>query len=345
MLKKNFKRKNILVLGGAGFIGCHLCAELLKEHQVICLDNFISSSVENIRFLLQNSNFEFIKQDINDAWELANLPELKKFNLRVQGIQEVYNLACPTSPKKFDNYVIETLLSNSQGLKNILDVVLKYEAKFLHVSSSVVYGPRRGDGYFKEDDAGVVDFLSPRACYDEGKRFAETMVTPYGNYYKQNFKIARVFRTYGPKMMLNDGQMLPDFIYNAMEGKDLVIYGDHDFQTSLCYVDDVVQGLIRLMDGEGAGPVNFGSSDSIRLIEVSEKIISLTGSTARIVYKPPLLFMTPLGLPDTTVAKEKLGWFPLVSLDDGILKTLEYTKAHKPLLIAQFQENLANDNR
>jgi len=338
MLKTNLKRKNILVLGGAGFIGSHLCQELLKDSQVICVDNFISSTVENIRFLLQSPNFEFIKYDINQPLLLEELPELKKFNLKVQGIQEIYNLACPTSPKNFDNYVIETVLTNSQGVKNILDLVLKYDAKFLHLSSAVVYGPSAEGGYFTETDFGSVNFLSPRACYDEGKRFAETMITTYSSFYKKNFKIARIFRTYGPNMMLNDGQMLPDFIFNALEGADLVIYGDENFQTSLCYVGDIVQGLIKFMESNVDGVINFGSSDSLSLTKVAKQIIELTDSRSKIVYKPPLLFMTPLGLPDTTLAKEKLGWFPLVKLEDGLRKTLDYTKANKQLLSAQFQE-------
>ena len=340
MIKTNFKKKNILVLGGAGFIGSNLCAELLNDNQVICVDNFISSSVENIRFFLQNPNFEFLKHDINEPINLEELPELKKFNIKIQGIQEVYNLACPTSPKKFDNVVLETLLANSQGVKNVLDLVLKYDAKLLHLSSAVVYGSRKSDGYFVETDFGAVDFLSPRACYDEGKRFAETMIQTYGNYHKKNFKIARIFRTYGPNMMLNDGQMLPDFIYNALEGKDLVIYGDESFQTSLCYVSDIVQGLIKFMESSLSGPVNFGSSESILLSEVAKKIIELADSSSKIVYKAPLLFMTPLGLPDTTVAKDKLGWFPLVNLETGIQKTMDFTKANKQLLSSQFKDNI-----
>ncbi len=337
---KIFKKKNILVLGGAGFLGSHLCAELVKNHQVICLDNFISSSVENIRFLLQNPNFEFIKHDIIQLINLEELPELKKFNLKVQGIQEIYNFACPTSAKKFDNYVIETVLTNSQAIKNILDLVLKYDAKFLHLSSSVVYGPRRGDSYFTEDDLGAVNFLSPRACYDEGKRFAETMLTTYGRYYKKDFKIARVFRTYGPKMMLNDGQMIPDFILDALANRDLVIYGDKNFQTSLCYVDDIIQGLLKFMSSDLSGPLNLGSQDSLALTEVAQLIIKMTDSQSKIIYKPPLLFMTPLGLPDITKARNRLGWFPLTKLEDGLKKTLAYTKAQRQLLDTQFQQTL-----
>ncbi|MBT4122069.1 NAD-dependent epimerase/dehydratase family protein, partial [bacterium] len=186
------KQNSILVFGGAGFVGSHLCEELVKNNQVICVDNFKTSSMENIRYLLQNPNFIFIKHDINDLLDLNTQPELKRFNVETQGIQEVYNLACPTSAKNFDEFVIDTVLSNSQGVKNILDLVLKYDAKFLHLSSAVVYGARSKNNV-KEEDNGQVDFLSPRACYDEGKRFAETLITTYSNFHKKNFKIARLF--------------------------------------------------------------------------------------------------------------------------------------------------------
>ncbi len=338
--KTQFKKKNILVLGGAGFIGSHLCTELIKQHQVICLDNFISSTVENIRFLLQSPNFEFIKADINEPLELEKLPELRKFNFKIQGVQEVYNLACPTSAKKFDNYVIETVLVNSLGIKNVLDLVLKYDAKFLHLSSAVVYGPRRDDGYFKEEEWGTVNFLSPRACYDEGKRFAETMVTTYGRYHKKEFKIARIFRTYGPKMMLNDGQMIPDFMLNALDGRDLVIYGDKNFKSSLCYIDDIIQGLLKFMESDLSGQLNLGSQEPVALVEVADQIIKMADSSSKVIFKSPLIFMTPLGLPDITTARRKLGWFPLVNLEVGLKKTLEYTKAHKQLMDTQFQETL-----
>ena len=340
MIKTNFKKRNILVLGGAGFIGSHLCGELVKKHQVICVDNFISSSVENIKLFLQSPNFEFIKHDATLPLDLESLPELKKFDIKSLGIQEIYNLACPTSAKNFDEFVIDTALANSQVVKNALDLALKYDAKLLHLSSSVVYGKSETKDFLKEEDNGLVDFLSPRACYDEGKRFAETMVNTYSKYHKKNFKIARIFRTYGPRMMLNDGQMLPDFMLNALDGRDLVIYGDKKFRTSLCYIDDIIQGLIKFMDSKLDGPLNLGNQDAITLTEVAQKIISLTDSSSKIVYKESLPFMTPLGLPNIEKAKNKLGWFPLIDLDNGLNKTIEYTKVHKQLLDTQFQETL-----
>jgi len=337
--KIDYHKKNILVLGGAGFLGSHLCEELIKHSNVICVDNFISSSVENIRFLSQNSNFEFIKHDISQPINLEECPELEKFNIKFQKIQEIYNLACPTSAKNFDNVVVDTVLANSVGIRNVLDLVLKYDAKFLHLSSSVVYGPRPADSsFFKEEDYGCVQFLSPRACYDEGKRFAETMVNTYNLFYKKNFKIARIFRSYGPRMMLNDGQMIPDFILNALDGRDLVIYGDKDFTTSLCFVDDIVQGLVKFMDSNLSGPMNLGSEEIYSIVDVAKKIISLTNSTSKIVYREPLLFMSPLGLPDISKARNNLGWFPLISLEQGLKKTLDYTKANKQLLDVQFNQ-------
>ncbi|MBU1036412.1 NAD-dependent epimerase/dehydratase family protein [Patescibacteria group bacterium] len=339
--KAKFKKKNILILGGAGFLGSHLCEELVKENQVICIDNFLSSSVENIRFLLQNPNFVFIKHNISEPLDFGKSPELAKFSVKVQGIQEVYNLACPTSVKNFDNYVIETILANSVGVKNVLDLVMKYDAEFLHLSSAVVYGPRREDNYFfKEDEWGSVKTLSPRACYDEGKRFAEAMINTYALYHKKKFKIARIFRTYGPRMMLNDGQMIPDFILNALDGRDLVIYGDKNLTTTLCYVDDIVQGLIKFMGSTLDGPLNLGSEEIVSLVDVAKEIIKLTNSSSKIVFKPPLLFMSPLGLPNIAKARNQLGWFPLINPTDGFKKTLEYTLAHKQLLDTQFNNTL-----
>lgn len=326
-------KKNVLVFGGAGFIGSHLCSELIRDCNVICVDNFSTSNVENIRFLLQNQNFEFIRHNVNESWLMDDLPELKKFQVKVQGIQEIYNLACPTTAKNFNDMVIETVLTNSVGLKNILDTAVKYKAKLVHASSAVVYGPRRPDRiYVDEDDNGQVNFLGPRACYDEGKRFAETMVVTYRDYYHLDFKIARVFRTYGPNMMLNDGQMVPDFMINAIDNKPLVIYGDESFSTSLCYVDDIVQGLLKLMDSNLAGPVNLGSDLEYKLVDVANMIIKKTNSKSQIVFEKPLLFMTTLTIPNLAFAKKELGWFPVVTLEQGLEKSLNYIKAFKQLI-------------
>jgi len=333
MKKVIFDQKNVVVFGGAGFLGSHLCEELIKTCKVICVDNFSTGSVENIRFLMQNPNFRFIRHDIAEPLDLVNIAEVQEFKLAFQGIQEVYNLACPTSAKNFDQTVIQTLDANSLGMKNVLEVVRQYQAKLVHLSSAVVYGPRTDEQVvFTEDYKGVVDFTSPRACYDEGKRFAETMATTYRDFYKLPIKIARVFRTYGPKMLLNDGQMIPDFIMDALDNKDLLIYGDENFMTTLIYVADAVDGLIKIMESDKNDIYNLGSEVDYRLSEVAQSIIEMTGSQSKIVYKEPLLFMTQLGKPDISKLKKELGWFPVTSLQHGLKSTVEYTKANKILL-------------
>lgn len=339
MKKTNPKRKNILIVGGAGFIGSHLAEALIKDNNIICLDNFITSNMENIRFLLSSPNFEFIKHDLTQALDLEQLPELKKFQIKVFGIQEIYNLACPTSAKNFDKLVVETALANSVLVKNVLDLALKYEAKLLHASSAVVYGPRQSNNYIKEDFQGLVNFTGQRSCYDEGKRFAESLVTTYQRFYKKDFKIARIFRTYGPRLALNDGQMIPDFILNALDNKDLIIYGDKNFSTALCYIDDIIDGLTKLMESELTEPVNLGSNVDTLLTEVAERIIKITGSSSKIVYQKSLDFITSLTLPDITLAKAKLGWYPLTGLDKGLEESLEYTRANKQLLTGTVNHN------
>lgn len=331
--KAIFEKKNVVVTGGAGFIGSHLCDELVKNSKVICIDNFISGDEENIDHLLQHPDFQFIKHDINEPLDLESLSELEKFRVRFQGIQEIYHLACPSLPKDFEETRVETVLTNSVGTRNILELTVKYKAKFLLASSSVVYGPRDTENlYFVEKHIGLIDQLNPRACYDEGKRFAETITKTYADAYNLDAKIARIFRTYGPRMRLNTGQMLPDFVSSALEGKELVIYGDENFSSSLCHVSDMVQGLMKMMKSGEAGPMNFGSDLDVKLADVAKKVIALTGSASGIVYKEPLLFMTPLGLPDITHARERLGWFPIVLLDDGIQGAIDYFKAHKSIV-------------
>ncbi len=334
MAKTIFEKNNILITGGAGFVGSHLCEKLIKNNRVICLDNFSTGSVSNIDFLLQHPDFAFVRQDICQPVDLENMPELERFKIKFQGIQEIYHLACPTSAKGFDKFKTATLEANSVGMKNVLDLAAKYKAKIVHISSAVVYGPRTAERtVFQEDETGCVNHLTPRGCYDEGKRFAETMVNTYREVHGLDAKIARIFRTYGPRERLFDGEMVPDFIIDAIDGKDLIIYGDENFSTSLCYVDDIVSGLIKLMAAPAdIGPVNLGSSEDLRLVDVAKKIIEMTESESKIVFADPLLFMTPLGLPDTSRAREILGWVPLVRLEDGLQKAIDYTRAYKPLL-------------
>ncbi len=326
--------KNIVVTGGAGFIGSHLCEKLVSEANVICIDSFINSNERNIDQLLKYPNFEFVRHDINLPIELDKVSELDKFKVKFNGVAQIYHLACPTSAKNFNQYRLDTLRSNSSGVLNILELASKYRARLVHASTSVVYGPRREDKKaFSEDYLGPVDLLSPRACYDEGKRFAESAAVTYSQAQGLDARIARIFRTYGPRQRLFDGEMISDFIINALEGKELVIYGDESFSTSLCYVSDIVDGLTKLMNYEvGGGPVNFGGEEDVKLYDVAQKIIELTNSKSKIVFKPSLLFMTPLALPDIRKAREELGWLPLIRLEDGLKKSIDYTLAHKELL-------------
>ncbi|MBL7058423.1 GDP-mannose 4,6-dehydratase [Patescibacteria group bacterium] len=327
-----FDRKNVLVVGGAGFIGSHLCDELVKTSKVICIDNFITGSERNIDHLLANPNFVFILHDINESINLTKISSLQKFKIEFQGIQEVYNLACPTSPYDFEKNIEATLMANSIGMKNVLDITLGYGSKLVHFSSSVVYGPRRNDNIkIKEDDIGQVNHLSNRSSYDEGKRFAETMIVNYMHTHKIDAKIIRVFRTYGPRMKLNDGQLVPDFVVNALDNKDLVVTGDKDFCTSVCYVSDVISASIQLMETEVNGPVNVGSDVDLNLTTLAQKIIDLTGSKSKVIYSSSILFFSPLALPDITKATQELGWIPVVTLENGLKQTVHDLMATKGL--------------
>ena len=328
-----FDRKNVLVAGGAGFIGSHLCDELIKTCKVICIDNFVTSNENNIDHLLVDPNFAFINHDLANLISLEELPELQKFKIEFQGIQEIYNLACPTSPLHFEKNKQATLLANSHVIKNVLDLAVKYKAKFLHFSSSVVYGARRKDNIkIKENDFGHVDTLGPNSCYNEGKRFAETFVTNYRDIFKIDTKILRLFRTYGPRMQLNDGQMTPDFIYNALENKDIKILGDKNFTTALCYVSDVIDATLKLMESDIKQPINIGSDMNINLTDLAQKIINLTQSSSKIVYAESIAFMTPLCIPDLTMASSELRWLPIITLENGLKKTIHDLMASKGLL-------------
>ncbi len=331
--KPIFEKKNVLVTGGAGFIGSFLCERLLKENKVICVDNFLTSHQSNITQLLKNPDFEFINADISQPFDLESHAELERFKIKFQGIQEVYHLACPTSPRKFDQFKHDTLMANSVGMRNMLDMAVTYKARFFQASTSVVYGTRPEDGHlFVESEFGKFDHLTPRGCYDEGKRFAETMCATYKDVFGLDIRIGRIFRTYGPRQALRDGHMVPDFVLDAIDGNDLVIYGDDSFRSSLIFVTDVVDAIIKLMElSEDPGPVNIGSDYDIRLVDVAEKIKEMTGSSSQVVFKDPLPFMRDLGLPDLSKMKD-MGWIPLVSLEQGLKRSIEYTIANKDVL-------------
>lgn len=335
MSESTFDRKNILVTGGAGFIGSHLCERLVREgHRVICVDNLSTGAVRNIDSLLPNPNFQFLRHDVNEPIDLDSYAELAPFKLPFQGIQEIYHLACPTSIKQFDQFKIQTLLSNSVGNYRVLELARKYRARMVFTSSGVVYGPRRKDDpYVVEDQEGLaLDHLSPRACYDEGKRFSETMFATYRQVHGLEVKIARVFRTYGPRLPLGDGQLIPDFVLSAIDGQDVVVYGGAPFHTSLLYVTDCVDGLVRLMKAPTEQwLINIGSDVDNDIAEVAQMILDIVGTKANIRHDAPLTFLSELALPRIGRAKE-LGWLPLVRLEDGLKQTIDYVKANKILL-------------
>lgn len=328
-----FDKKNVLVAGGAGFIGSHLCDELIKTCKVICIDNFSSGSEKNIDHLLANPDFVFINHDLSEPLDLEARPELKKFKIEFQGLQEVYNLACPISPRRFLENRLNILLANSFVVKNLLDYAVRYEAKFMQFSSSVVYGNRQTSQNLqvKEEDLGVVDNLSERSAYDEGERFAETMVFNYRQIYGIDAKIVRVFRTYGPRMELNDDQMIPDMVLNALNNQDLVIFGGPEFSSSFCYIDDIIDGSLKVMNSSLTGPINLGSDVDVKLADLAAMIIAAAGSQSKIVHAETKLFMSELLLPDIHKARNELNWMPVVTLENGIKKTVFALRANTQL--------------
>ncbi len=329
-----FDKKNVLVAGGAGFIGSHLCDELIKTCKVICVDNFVSGSERNIDHLLANPDFTFINHDLSQPLDLEKISELKKFKIEFQGLQEIYNLACPMSPHNFLDNRFATLMANSYVVKNLLDLAVKYQSKFLQFSSSVIYGPRREDQpdlKIKESDVGSVDHLSERSAYDEGKRFAETLVSSYRSLYQIDAKIIRLFRVYGPRMEFDDDHMIPDFINNALDNKDIVIFGNETFSSSFCYIDDVIDAVAKFMKTEISGPINIGSDVNINFTDLANLIIKETDSKSKITYSDNKLFLSELILPDIHKAKNELGWMPVVTLENGLKKTIFDIQANKKL--------------
>lgn len=321
-------RPNIIIAGGAGFLGSNLAEELIKKNNIIVIDNFITGNEKNIDLLLQHPNFEFIKHDITEPINLEQYPELKKFKINIQGIQYIYNFACPTSPRNHEKLALEILNANSIGTKNILDLTLKYKAILVHISSQHVYGYSKQNNLIEENYIGLVDPIGPRSAYDEGKRFAETLVANYQKKFNLNVKIARLFTIYGPKMAINDGRAIPDFIFNALNNKELIIYGDEKTRNTFCYVDDINDALIKLQKSSFNAPINIGHYDEYTLKHVAELILKLTGSKSKIIYQNPEWHATSYNIPDISLAKEKLGWFPIMNLEEGLKKTIEYMKTN-----------------
>ncbi|MGW8256816.1 MAG: UDP-glucuronic acid decarboxylase family protein [Thermoguttaceae bacterium] len=307
--------KRILVTGGAGFLGSHLCERLIRQgHDVICLDNFFTSQKSNIADLLSEPNFELVRHDIT-------LPIFLE-------VDEIYNLACPAAPGHYQYNAIKTLKTSVIGSINVLGIAKRCRSKVLQASTSEVYGDPQIHPQ-PETYRGSVNTIGPRACYDEGKRAAETLFMDYHRQNNINIRIARIFNTYGPVMHPFDGRVISNFIRQALFGENITIFGDGSQTRSFCYRDDLVEGLIRLMDApdEFIGPVNLGNPGEFTILELAKMVTEMTESRSKIVFLP-LPADDPLQRkPDITLAREQLGWEPKVSLREGLLKTIEWFRS------------------
>ena len=304
----------LLVTGGAGFIGSHLIKFLLdKGHQVVCLDNFFTGKKDNIKDFLNNDNFSLIEQDVT-----------KPFSVQVD---QIYNLACPASPLHYQKTPVETVKTNVLGAINCLELSKQLGGiKVLQASTSEVYGDPDIHPQV-ESYNGNVNPTGPRACYDEGKRCAETLFFDYYREDKIPIKVVRIFNTYGPNMSWDDGRVISNFIVQALRGDDITIYGDGSQTRSFCYVSDMVEGLYKMMNSDGwTGPVNLGNPTEFTIKELTEKIIKLTGSQSQVAYKPLPQDDPKQRQPDISLAKEKLDWQPTVDFAEGLKKTIEYFK-------------------
>lgn len=327
MDKVIFDKKNVLIIGGAGFIGSHLCDELIKTSKVICLDNFSTGDEKNIDHLLAEPDFEFIKHDITSPLDLEKLPELQKFKIQFQGIQEIYNLACPFSIKNFEKLAIQMILANSLGLKNVLEIAYKYKAKVLHFSSAGVYGPVKDRQKVNENFNGIVDFLGSQSSYYEGRRFAESLIQNYKKQFDLDARIIRVFNVYGPRMSLIDGQLIPEMIISALSNKEIIINGDENTSLSFCFIQDIIDASQRIMNSIHNGPYNIGSDMEIKLIDLAKFIIKESGSHSVIKLSDKEMFETSVPLADISKARNDLGWMPIITMDKGLDKTIYELRA------------------
>lgn len=305
-------KKRILVTGGAGFLGSHLCERLLNEGQeVLCVDNFYTGSKGNIAHLAANPYFEVIRHDIC-------------FPLYIEA-DEIYNLACPASPIHYQFDPVQTTKTSVHGSINMLGLAKRVKAKILLASTSEVYGDPKVHPQL-EAYWGNVNPIGIRSCYDEGKRCAETLFFDYHRQHKLKIKVARIFNTYGPRMHPNDGRVVSNFIVQALHGKDITVYGDGSQTRSFCYVDDLIEAIVRLMDtpDEFTGPLNVGNPNEFTIIELAEKIIKLTGSKSKIVFKPLPPDDPAQRQPDISLAREKLNWEPVIPVEEGLQRTVDY---------------------
>ena len=305
-------RKRILVTGGAGFLGSHLCERLLNDgHDVVCVDNFFTGTKDNILHLLDNHHFELMRHDVT-------------FPLYVE-VDEIYNLACPASPIHYQHDPVQTTKTSVHGAINMLGLAKRLNARILQASTSEVYGDPQIHPQ-TEEYWGHVNPIGTRSCYDEGKRCAETLCFDYHRQHKLEIKVARIFNTYGPRMHPNDGRVVSNFIVQALKGEPITVYGEGSQTRSFCYVDELIEGFIRLMESppEFTGPVNLGNPNEFTIRELADKVICLTGSKSEVIEKPLPSDDPTQRQPDINLAKKKLGWEPIVQLDRGLESTIEY---------------------
>tara|TARA_B100000809_G_scaffold169704_1_gene167078 strand:- start:26767 stop:27705 length:939 start_codon:yes stop_codon:yes gene_type:complete len=308
-------RKKILVTGGAGFVGSHLCERLLNEgHEVYCLDNFFTGQKENIIHLMSNPYFELIRHDVVNPYLIE--------------VDEIFNLACPASPIHYQHNPIKTIKTSVMGAINMLGLAKRVDAKILQASTSEVYGDPnihpQPESYW-----GNVNPMGERSCYDEGKRAAETLFRDYSKQNNVKTKIVRIFNTYGPGMHPNDGRVVSNFIMQALNNEAITVYGEGQQTRSFQYVDDLIEGMIKMMDSQDnfKGPVNIGNPDEFTILELAKKVIELTGSKSKIVYSGLPSDDPMKRKPDISLAKKELDWSPKVSLDEGLLKTIDFFKS------------------
>jgi UDP-glucuronate decarboxylase len=309
---RNPIRKRILVTGGAGFLGSHLCERLLADgHDVLCVDNFFTGTKDNILPLMGNPHFEVLRHDVT-------------FPLYIE-VDEIYNLACPASPIHYQFDPVQTTKTSVHGAINMLGLAKRIKAKIFQASTSEVYGDPKVHPQ-REDYWGHVNPVGLRSCYDEGKRCAETLFFDYRRQHNLRIKVARIFNTYGPRMHPNDGRVVSNFIVQALKGEPITVYGDGKQTRSFCYVDDLIEGFIRLMNtpDDFTGPVNLGNPSEFTIRDLAEQVIALTGSKSKIVLKPLPSDDPMQRCPDISLAKERLGWEPTVRLQDGLSKTIAY---------------------
>jgi UDP-glucuronate decarboxylase len=303
--------KKILVTGGAGFIGSHLCEVLLKDgNDVVCLDNYYTGSKENILHLRENPHFELLRHDI--------------INPIVLEVDQIYNLACPASPIHYQFSPVKTVKTNVMGTLNMLGLAKRVKARILQASTSEVYGDPAVHPQ-KETYWGNVHCIGPRACYDEGKRVAETLMMDYHRQHRVDIRVVRIFNTYGPKMALDDGRVVSNLIIQALRGEPLTVYGEGQQTRSFCYIADMVRGLKGMMEQEAfTGPVNLGNPREFTILSLAEKVKAMTGSSSPIIFKPLPQDDPIQRKPDISLAQERLGWFPEVMLEEGLVLTIEY---------------------